>query len=89
MSHPYQIDEDTFSDGQYKFTEQNLCQHCREKHEANLTPFKWADTRTSFGIYAGRYCDDCWKNSGYRDATDPDAVFDPMDAGECLEAEDY
>ena len=47
----------------------------------------------SFGIYAGRYCDSeddhCWRNSGYRDATDPNARFDPMDAGEVLEPEDY
>lgn len=88
MKHPYRIDEDTYSDGTYKFDTSNVCHHCREKHEMQLTPFKMADTRTSFGIYAGRYCDDCWKNSGYRDATDPDAIFDPMDAGERLD-DDY
>ena len=44
----------------------------------------------SFGLPAGRYCNDrCWKGSGYRDATDPDARFDPMDAGEVMEPEDY
>ena len=44
----------------------------------------------SFGVYAGRYCDDkCWARSGYRDATDPDARFDPSDAGEVMEPEDY
>jgi hypothetical protein len=44
----------------------------------------------SFGVYAGRYCDDkCWANSGYRDATDSDAEFDPMYAGEVMEPEDY
>jgi hypothetical protein len=43
----------------------------------------------SFGVYAGRYCDDeCWKKSGYRDATDTSAEFDPMDAGERLYEED-
>lgn len=45
-------------------------------------------TRYSFGIYAGRMCDDCWKSSGYRDATDDSAEFSEMDAGERLE-EDY
>lgn len=44
----------------------------------------------SFGVYAGRYCNDtCWKRSGYRDATDPDAEFDPADAGEVMEPEEY
>jgi len=48
------------------------------------------DTRYSFGVYAGRYCDDaCWSRSGYRDATDPDARFDPADAGEAMEPEEY
>ena len=39
----------------------------------------------SFGCYAGRWCDRHWPMSGYRDATDPDAVFDEMDAGERIE----
>jgi ribosomal protein L37AE/L43A len=40
----------------------------------------------SFGIYAGRYCNDkCWAGSGYRDAVDLDAEFDPAFAGERLE----
>ena len=40
----------------------------------------------SFGVYAGRYCSDqCWKNSGYVDADDPDSDFDPMDAGESMD----
>jgi hypothetical protein len=41
--------------------------------------------RQSFGCYAGRYCDPHWKTSGYRDATDPDAEFDPTYAGERIE----
>jgi hypothetical protein len=41
--------------------------------------------RYSFGVYAGRYCDKHWQESGYRDVDDPDAVFDPADAGERLE----
>jgi len=44
--------------------------------------------RYSFGCYAGRYCDACWRTSGYRDADDPEAEFDPQDAGESLEPED-
>ncbi len=89
MSHPFKIDEDTFSDGQYQFSERDCCRHCREQHEQDKTPFKFADERTSFGIYAGRYCDECWLKSGYRDATDEDAEFDPTYAGERLEPEDY
>lgn len=43
----------------------------------------YMEERYSFGIYAGRYCsDECWKNSGYRDATD---IFSELDAGERLE----
>ena len=64
------------------------CGTCRkEKSEHEMVE------RYSFGIYAGRYCysedDRCWKSSPYRDARDPDAKFDPMDAGEVLEPEDY
>lgn len=47
-----------------------------------------ATERYSFGIYAGRYCDACWLESGYRDATDDEAVFDEADAGERME-DDY
>ena len=87
-THPYQIDEDTFSDGQHTFSERNLCQHCREKHEADKTPFKWADEQYSFGVYAGRYCEECWLKSGYRDATDDTAEFDESFAGERID-DDY
>lgn len=41
--------------------------------------------RYSFGAYAGRYHDACWPKSGYRDAVDPSAEFDEMDAGERLD----
>jgi hypothetical protein len=86
----YHPDDDTFIDAQgYKFSERDCCQHCRDEAEAQGKPFAFAEVRSSFGIYAGRYCDQCWPKSGYRDATDPDAEFDPLDAGECLEAEDY
>ncbi len=51
---------------------------------------KCGDTRTdedrySLGIYAGHYCDACWKESGYRD--EPASAFDPLDAGEAYDAE--
>ncbi len=42
-----------------------------------------AEVRYSLGIYAGKYCDECWKDSGYRD--EPASAFDPLDAGESLE----
>jgi hypothetical protein len=48
---------------------------------------RWADERYSFGCYAGKWCDECWPKSGYRDATDTGAVFDEMDAGERIEAD--
>ena len=39
----------------------------------------------SFGCYAGRWCDRHWPLSGYRDATDASATFDPDYAGERIE----
>ena len=41
--------------------------------------------RYSLGVYAGRYCDKHWKESGYRD--EPASAFDPDDAGETMEEE--
>jgi len=84
MTHPYRIG-DSFSDGREHFDERYVCNHCREQHQNDRTPFAWADTRLSFGCYAGRYCDDCWTLSGFRDATDPTATFDELDAGERIE----
>lgn len=46
-----------------------------------------AEERYSLGIYAGRYCDRCWDDSGYR--KEPAGAFHPDDAGESYEAEDY
>ena len=69
-----------------------MCQahpHCREQHEQDKTPFQWADQQYSFGYPAGKYCEDCWKKSGYRDATDSDAEFDETYAGESLHGDDY
>ncbi len=58
---------------------------CRRCLDAGVV--RWASERYSFGCYAGKYCDQCWLKSGYRDATDPDAEFSPEDAGERIEAE--
>lgn len=82
-------EERVFSDGETFFDERDCCHHCREEAEANNTPFAFADLRTSFGCYAGRYCDKCWPNSGYRDATDPNAEFDPAYAGEAMYEDEY
>jgi len=41
----------------------------------------------SLGITAGYWCDPCWAKSGYR-KEGPEG-FDPMDAGESYEEEDY
>jgi len=57
------------------------CRSCGKDSETT-------DDRFSFGVYAMHACDPCWRASGYRDATDPDARLDPDDAGEQLEPED-
>lgn len=45
-----------------------------------------APEQYSFGVYAGRYCEGrCWASSGFRDATDSTARFDPADAGESMD----
>ena len=63
--------------------EEWVCNRCHEGADV-CAPIK---ERYSFGCYAGRYCDACWLKSGYRDATDPSAVFDPADAGETMDPE--
>jgi len=47
---------------------------------------EFAEERFSLGIYAGRMCDTCWENSGYR--KEGPSGFDPLDAGERYE-DDY
>lgn len=47
---------------------------------------RFGEVRYSLGIYAGRYCNEHWKTSGYRD--EPASAFDPMDAGETYDEED-
>lgn len=81
--------ETEFFDGQYWFGEREVCNHCRDQCEAANEPYRCADIRTSFGCYAGRYCDKCWKNSGYRDATDPNAEWSPEDCGEVMYEDEY
>lgn len=78
-NHPYRAGSN-YSDGDCWFGERDVCHSCQEQHEADGTPFAFAEVRTSLGIYAGRYCDACWATSGYRD--EPASAFDPMDAGE-------
>ncbi len=31
-----------------------------------VSPVKFAEERYAFGIYAGKYCDKCWDESGYK-----------------------
>ena len=88
MTNEYQRENDDvleFFDGFGWFSERNLCHQCRAERESDDLPFRWAAEQYSFGIYAGRYCRECWRKSGFRDATDSDARFDPADAGERLE----
>lgn len=42
-----------------------------------------AEPRYSLGIYAGRWCDPCWKTAPYR-KEGPEG-FDPLEAGESYE----
>lgn len=44
------------------------------------------EERLSLGLFAGYYCDECWRKSGYR--TEGRAGFDPGDAGETYDADD-
>lgn len=59
-----------------------LCQRCLDAGRV-----EWADQRYSFGVYAGKYCDEHWRTSGYRDATDSSAEFSEEDAGERMDAD--
>ena len=80
---------DWYSDGTYEMSHRDTCHHCSEERESQGKPFRFGDEQYSFGIYAGRYCEECWKKSGYRDATDPNAEWSPLDCGEVMEPEDY
>ena len=76
-----------YNDGEAWFDERYVCRHCLEQCEAAGKPYRWADEQFSFGCYAGRYCSECWPKSGYRDATNPDAEFSELDAGERIDAD--
>ena len=62
---------------------QDDAQTCRSCGEIEPT----TEIRYSLGVYAGRLCDACWKKSGYRD--EDASGFDPMDAGEAYDSDDY
>ena len=53
-----------------------FCRRCADKNMG--VP---ADERFSMGVYAGMYCDSCWRVDG----RNHDRQFDPMDAGESYE----
>jgi len=53
---------------------------------SNVYCTKDGQSRYSLGIFAGRYCDEHWKTSCYRD--EPASAFDPADAGETYGDED-
>lgn len=57
-----------------------FCRRCADRNVGT-----WGSPRYSMGIYAGTYCDDCWAEDG----RNHDRSFDPLDAGEHYEAEDY
>lgn len=67
---------------------QHTCGHCRDDREARRLRPRPCEERYSFGCYAGKYCDQCWRAAGYRDAIDHTARFDPADAGERID-DDY
>lgn len=54
---------------------QSYCRPCAE-----LGRIREGSERYSFGVYAMRACEECWRVSGYRD--EPASAFDPLDAGE-------
>lgn len=57
-----------------------FCRRC-----ANEGMGQSASERYSMQVYAGMYCDNCWKEDG----RNHDRRFDPMDAGEHYSEEDY
>lgn len=73
----YYLDEDGH------WIEERWC--CRRCLDQGIV--RCADEQYSLGVYAGKYCPKCWLKSGYVDATDPDAEFDPDYAGERMEAD--
>ena len=74
-----------YSDGHHWMMEREVCKHCIDERDVANRPYRYGQERISFGVYAGRYCDQCWPDSGYRDATDCTAEFSEMDSGESME----
>ena len=75
-----------FSDGGCWFDGRNCCHHCVHERLGEGKPARWADEQYSMGVYAGRYCDECWEHSGY--VKDGAEAFDPTYAGETYREED-
>ncbi len=67
--------------------EDYTCSGCGLGHDKPTPAAGLVEERYSLGIYAGRYHDNCWSKSGYR--KEGREGFDPADAGEAYEAEDY
>lgn len=75
--------------GEFWVGDRDVCHHCVDQCTADGSFYRESEVRTSFGIYAGKYCDECWSNSGYRDANGESVTFDPLDAGEAYWEDDY
>ena len=56
-----------------------FCHSCADKGIARP-----ADERLSMGVYAGMYCDTCWRLDGRNHCR----RFDPTDAGERMDPDD-
>lgn len=67
-------------DGELWVEQRWACHQCMDKCEAQRVPYKCADEQHSLGIYAGKYCPECWDKSGYR--KEGSAGFDGADYGE-------
>ena len=61
----------------------STCQGCKKQD----SPKFYVEPRYSLGIFAGYWCDACWKDAPYR--KEGREGFDPIDAGEQYEEEDY
>lgn len=59
-----------------------FCRKCASNNGNENVP---VTERFSMGIYAGMYCDACWEVDG----RNHDRSFDPMDAGEHYNEDDY
>lgn len=58
-----------------------FCRACADKGMTNVP----AEERYSMRVYAGMYCDKCWE----KDGRNHDREFDPLDAGEHFDENDY